>query len=1240
MLYWKNIDRIFSFIMADINIFSNGVAVEGLNTTLTFTIELSAPATTNTTYYYSTSSNTAIAGLDFTAVSNTPITFSTGERFKTISISILNDNFAESDETFFINVFNTNNLLTQTLLATTFGTITDVLTTDVTTTLSTSVDSLTLTGTGNINGTGNVNGNIIIGNSGNNILDGGSGNDTINGSGGNDSIIGNAGDDSLIGGSGVDTLNGGGGNDIYVLDSSDKIIGETEGGGTDTVQISINYDLNTLGVGSNIENLTLTGTAVTGKGNEYGNLIQGNSANNVLDGREGNDNLVGARGLDTLIGGLGDDTLDGGIDIDSLVGNDGNDTYVIDSAADKIIESANQGVDTVVVGYDSYSIADEPNLENITLTGLLTINATGNTGNNYLTGNNRNNVLNGGEGNDTLDGNGGVDTLIGGLGNDTYILDNSGDVVDLVLETATGGIDTVLSNADYTLGANLENLRLLGNGDFSGIGNNLNNEIFGNDGKNLLDGKGGNDLLIGGRGDDTYYVDSVNDRIREDIADSSGDLVIVDFDTVTFYTISDNGDDRFVNHITLAGLASRARGNLQSNILLGNEGSDTLDGGGGSDTLDGGEGQDLLIGGSGGDLYRINLGDNDLILETSSSSAEIDIIEANYTGTESTRTYTLPNNIENFVFLGSTTINLNLTGNSSNNNITTNIGNDTLSGGDGNDILNAGFGNDIIFGGNGDDSVKAGDGNDSLVGGAGNDTLVGETGKDTLIGGIGDDLYTTDNVYETLIELANQGIDTIQSTVSYTLKVNFENLTLLGFSNINGTGNAVSNIISGNSGNNTIDGQGGDDFLIGGSGNDTLLGQTGNDLLDGGFGIDTLYGHEGNDIYVVDNVLDIVIEGGAQGTDLITTSVDYTLSDNVENLTLYVGNPPTIPSTNINGTGNALNNVITGNFGSNIIDGGLGNDTMIGLRNNDYYYINSLGDVIIEKSLIEDSLAGIDTAFISVNNDTLDGNVENLTLIGSAVKGTGNTLDNRLIGNSLANILIGLDGNDFLDGLGGNDTLVGGNGNDTYTVNSSGVVITELANQGTDLVISSITHTLGANVENLQLRGIANINGQGNADSNVITGNGGNNILSGVVGNDTLIGNEGNDTLIGAEGNDSLTGGSGADQFQYITNSAFSSPDIGNDAIADFNRSQGDKFVLGKTTFGLTGTIGESLATSQFASVATDDLAKASTARIVHSQATGTVFYNPNGATIGGEGFIFDSGVKNSALLNTDFIIG
>jgi trimeric autotransporter adhesin len=114
-----------------------------------------------------------------------------------------------------------------------------------------------------------------------------------------------------------------------------------------------------------------------------------------------------------------------------------------------------------------------------------------------------------------------------------------------------------------------------------------------------------------------------------------------------------------------------------------------------------------------------------------------------------------------------------------------------------------------------------------------------------------------------------------------------------------------------------------------------------------------------------------------------------------------------------------------------------------------------------------------------------------------------------------------------LDGGAGNDTMVGGAGNDTYVVDSSTDVVTEGTNAGTDTVLSSITYTLGTNLENLTLTGIGNINGTGNTANNTLTGNAGNNTLDGGTGNDTLNGGLGNDTLIGGLGDDQFVYASG-----------------------------------------------------------------------------------------------------------------
>ncbi|WP_137909705.1 calcium-binding protein, partial [Dolichospermum planctonicum] len=208
--------------------------------------------------------------------------------------------------------------------------------------------------------------------------------------------------------------------------------------------------------------------------------------------------------------------------------------------------------------------------------------------------------------------------------------------------------------------------------------------------------------------------------------------------------------------------------------------------------------------------------------------------------------------------------------------------------------------------GNAANNVITGNGaNNSLDGGAGNDTLDGGAGTDTLIGGTGDDIYIVDSTTDTITESANEGTDTIQSSVTYTIAAlaNVENLTLTGTTAINGTGNAANNVITGNGANNSLDG---------GAGNDTL---------NGGAGTDTLIGGTGDDIYIVDSTTDTITELTSGGTDTIQSSVTYTIAElaNVENLTLT-------GTAAVNGTGNAANNVITGNDANNTLDGGAGTD--------------------------------------------------------------------------------------------------------------------------------------------------------------------------------------------------------------------------------------------------------------------------------------------------------------------------
>ncbi len=506
------------------------------------------------------------------------------------------------------------------------------------------VERLVLTGIESLWGIGNELDNLLSGNAGANWLQSRGGSDTLQGLAGADTLEGGEGSDTLDGGTGSDSLVGGGGDDLYLADVGDTLV-EAGGGGTDTVRIVASYAL-----GAEIENLILGGSAnYNGVGNTLANRISGNAGANTLyggdgadtlNGVQGNDTLYGHGGADSLDGGDGADTLIGGADTDQFSGGAGDDLYYAD-AGEAITELAGGGTDTVAAG-SSYSLNSE--VENLILLGSANYNGAGNALANVMSGNAGNNTFFGGEGNDTLNGGlgndtllgqggadslnggGGADSLSGGAGNDTYSIDS----LDTVTEAAGDGIDTVDVGGSYALVAEIENLNLLGSGNFNGVGNTLANTLTGNGGANILYGGNGNDTLNGGLGNDTLYGQSGNDSLAGGAGDDSyyidtGDALseAAGGGTDTVYITGSYALLAEFEHLVLQSSANyNGVGTAQANSLTGNTGAntlfagdgadslngaagnDTLLGQGGNDVLDGGAGRDSLTGGLGNDIFR------------------------------------------------------------------------------------------------------------------------------------------------------------------------------------------------------------------------------------------------------------------------------------------------------------------------------------------------------------------------------------------------------------------------------------------------------------------------------------------------------------------------------------------------------------------------------------------------------------------------------------------------------------
>ena len=374
-----------------------------------------------------------------------------------------------------------------------------------------------------------------------------------------------------------------------------------------------------------------------------------------------------------------------------------------------------------------------------------------------------------------------------------------------------------------------------------------------------------------------------------------------------------------------------------------------------------------------------------------------------------------------------------------------NVNHLTLTGeGDINGTGNA-LGN-ALLGNKGKNQLIGLDGDDAMAGIEGDDTLDGGVGRDSMFGGLGNDVYVVDNLLDVITEVEEEGSkDTVESSISYELADDLEDLVLLGNFALTGVGNSGKNLIVGNDANNTLAGD--DKFENTAS------------------GFDTLVGGKGDDTYFVWYASDTVIEDKDSGHDLVKSVATFTLGDNIEDLEL-------ISTVGVHGTGNDLANKITGNQGHNklsgaggddslnggiatgndTLDGGLGDDTMVGAAGDDVYMVDSLNDVIVDSSGTKDEVRPSGTDLGLVKLYTGIEHYDFSQFGAGPIAFTGTTAANRIVGTAANDTLLGGSGNDTLDGGAGVDSLDGGTGNDTYVIDVDKDIISDSGKDAGDTV--------------------------------------------------------------------------------------------------------------------------------------------------------------------------------------------
>lgn len=995
---------------------------------------------------------------------------------------------------------------------------------------------------------------------------------------------------------------------------------------------------------ANEQNLTLTGNAnLIGIGNDLDNVINGNDGNNTIDG---------LKGVDTLKGGKGNDTYF--VDLDYI----GLGLYALQDKVEEKSGTNYGNQDTIILRKHEEGFSLTPstinlfqNVENLDASQTQYITF-------FLNGNKLNNTLTGNEADNRLDGKQGSDVLIGGAGDDTYFIDS---LADSVVEFSNDGNDSVYvninkSNFTYALPENVETLNLGGNKKCTLIGNDLDNLITGNSSANIFDGKGGVNTFYGFDGNDVYIINSNTNLIIEEEGGKSGvDLVR---STVSFSLVAN------VENLNLEGSSDiSAQGNNLNNKIVGNSGNNVINGGLGNDLLTGGIGKDVFVFNStldgkanldtitdfqsGVDMIKLdpilflslinkdqnsyasgaklkNSTDQNVFLTYNTKTGTLYYdADANGKGeaiaiakfknkpsltfsdfqfdrfVTSDSTLTLSNADLNGMLTGSADVDL--IGNKLNNNLIGNVGDNLIDGMGGDDVIYGLAGSDIIDGGTGNDFLAGGEGVDVFVLST---TPAAETNFDVISDyKSGEDFTAFDvSVYTALI-----GRD---------------------FYNFNWFDNVFGGLDRYSTHYNSV--------LL--TSNNTLYYDA-----DGGKSGDPIPIANLPERIVADDILLFLSNSQSSNASYVMTNSDINLQLEGEG--------------NIDATGNSQINILIGNDGNNnlrglagddvlagfngndILDGGLGADSMRGGYGDDIYYVDNVGDEVLEEFFRNDGVVFYENddknhVFSSVSY-TIDFGVSDLTLTGTDnINGYGHW--------SKANTIIGNDGNNIIDGgylkyeeffglryafRGGQDTLIGGKGDDTYYIYDRETVV-ENANEGIDTMVYALESNVPVpgwiidpytEVENFSLlndkvaannivatnkdnkitgNNVANLlAGQGGDD--LIYGLGGNDRVGGGLGSDILIAGAGDDYLTGNEGKDTLTGDSGNDIF------AFDSFGIENaDTVVDFVSGQD------KVDISLLGGLYTGLYSDMFVTNTVDIESQSPYQYLIYNQTSGNLFFD------------------------------